>query len=88
MVEALGDTGHSVFLTPDEVKAENDSLNGHVSGIGVVVDNRQVPPTIVSVVPGSPAEAAGLKPGDVIVAVDGKSTETMNPSDIVSADPR
>jgi carboxyl-terminal processing protease len=83
MVDALGDTGHSVFLTPDEVKAENDSLNGHVSGIGVVVDNRQVPPTIVSVVPGSPAEAAGLKPGDVIVAVDGKSTESMNPSDIV-----
>jgi carboxyl-terminal processing protease len=83
MVDALGDTGHSVFLTPDEVKAENDSLNGHVSGIGVVVDNRQVPPTIVSVVPGSPAEAAGLKPGDVIVGVNGKSTDSMNPSDIV-----
>jgi len=83
MVEALGDTGHSVFLTPDEVKAENDSLNGHVSGIGVVVDNRQVPPSIVSVVPGSPAEAAGIKPGDVIVAVNGTSTETMNSSDIV-----
>jgi carboxyl-terminal processing protease len=84
MVDALGDTGHSVFLTPDQVKAESDSLNGHVSGIGVIVDSRQSPPTIISVIPDSPAAAAGLRAGDTILAVDGKSTASMDPSDVVS----
>jgi len=84
MVDALGDTGHSVFLTPDDVKAENESLNGHVSGIGVVVDSQSSPPTIVSVIPNSPAEQAGLKPGDAILAVDGTDTSSMDPNDVVS----
>src|SRR5262249_41895782 len=66
------------------VKAENDSLNGHVSGIGVVVDSKSSPPTIVTVIPNSPAEAAGLKPGDTIVAVDGTPTSSMDPNDVVS----
>ena len=84
MVDALGDTGHSDFLTPDDLKADNDSLNGHVSGIGVVVDSRNVPPTIVTVIPNSPAAGAGLRPGDMILAVDGTSTETLQPSEIVT----
>jgi carboxyl-terminal processing protease len=83
MVDALGDTGHSIFLTPEQVKAEQNSLNGHVSGIGVVVDSRTAPPEIVSVIPGSPAAAAGLKAGDLILAVDGTSTDTLAPDQVV-----
>ena len=84
MVDALGDIGHSNFLTPADLKADNDSLNGHVSGIGVVVDTRTLPPTIVTVIPNSPASGAGLRPGDAIIAVDGTNTETLQPSDIVT----
>ena len=34
MVESLGDTGHTVFLTPDQVQAESDQVSGRISGIG------------------------------------------------------
>src|SRR5262249_2994596 len=40
--------------------------------------------TIVTVIPNSPAEAAGLKPGDEILAVDGTATSSMDPNDVVS----
>ena len=36
LVDSLGDTGHSVYLTKDQVHAEQDALSGHISGIGVV----------------------------------------------------
>src|SRR5437773_11293826 len=40
MVEALGDDGHSRFLTPDDVKAERGSLSGRFDGIGAEVNVR------------------------------------------------
>ncbi|MEA2621334.1 MAG: carboxyl-terminal processing protease [Chloroflexota bacterium] len=83
MVDALGDTGHSTFLTPEQVTAQQDSLNGRVSGVGIVVDSRTPPPVIVSVIPGSPAAAAGLRAGDVILAVDGTATDTLQSNDVV-----
>lgn len=70
MVEALGDDGHTVYLTEKELKAEQDALEGRVTGIGVVVDHRAGSPLIVSVVDGSPADVAGLRSGDLIVRVD------------------
>ncbi|MFV2062146.1 MAG: S41 family peptidase [Chloroflexota bacterium] len=71
MVEALGDDGHTVYLTPDELAAERDALEGRVSGIGVVMDQRAGAPLIISVIDGSPADLAGVRGGDVIVSVDG-----------------
>src|SRR5690606_14747015 len=71
MVEALGDDGHTVYLTPEEVQAEIDALDGRVIGIGVSVDSRRGAPVIIAVYPGSPAAEAGLRPGDIIETVDG-----------------
>ncbi len=76
MVDSLNDTGHTRFLTPEQVQAENQQLSGSFTGIGIYL--RQDPTTkqliITSPIPGSPAEKAGLKHGDVIVAVNGTST--------------
>jgi len=77
LVDSLGDTGHSVFLTPDEYKAFQNSLGATVAGIGVLMSNSSGSLTIDKVVAGSPAAAAGLKPGDLIAAVDGVSTTGM-----------
>jgi carboxyl-terminal processing protease len=84
MVEALGDTGHTVFLTPAEAQAEQQDLDQNVVGIGVLLGTKDNQSVIVSVVPGSPAEAAGLKAGDVFVKVNGQDVSTATPDDIVS----
>ena len=77
MVDSLGDTGHSRFETPDQVKQEHQQLGGNYVGIGVTL---QQDPSgqyyeIAVTFPGSPADKAGLKPGDVIIAVNGKSVQ-------------
>lgn len=77
MVEALGDTGHTVYLTPEEVQAEIDALDGRVIGIGVSVDTRGGAPLIIAVFPGSPAAEAGLRAGDVIESVDGRRVDRL-----------
>ncbi len=83
MVEALGDTGHSVFLTPDQAHAEQNALDQNVVGIGVLLGEKDGQSVIVSVVPDSPAAQAGLKAGDVITAVDGQSTVGVPPDQLV-----
>lgn len=75
MVQSLGDTGHSRFETPDEAKAENDSLNNASNvGIGIYLSGGgDQPIRIDAVLPNSPGEKAGLKAGDLIMAVNGTS---------------
>lgn len=85
MVDALGDTGHSIFMTPDQLKAEQDSLQGKITGIGVIVDSRSGVPIVVSVIDGSPAAAGGIRPGDTIVTVDGQPVERMSVDQVISA---
>jgi carboxyl-terminal processing protease len=76
MTEAVGDTGHTDFMTPEEREARNDSLAGSYVGIGVRMDlSEDGLPEIVSVFEDSPAAGAGLQTGELIIAVDGTATE-------------
>ena len=76
MTDAVGDTGHTDFMTPEERRQRDDSLSGSYVGIGVRIEPDEAGlPKIIGVFEDSPAEKAGLKPDDVIVAVDGKRTE-------------
>lgn len=84
MVEALGDTGHSVFLTPDEAQAEQNALDQNVVGIGVLLGQRDNQTIVASVVPGSPAQQAGLKAGDIIAAVDGQDVTGLAPDELAA----
>jgi len=72
MVDALGDTGHSTFLSPEMVKEARDAVQGHFAGIGAEVRMRDRHVVIVAPLDGSPAQKAGLRPGDIIFKVAGK----------------
>jgi carboxyl-terminal processing protease len=76
MTDAVGDTGHTDFMTPEERKQRNDSLSGSYVGIGVRIEpDDQGRPRIIGVFDESPAKKAGLVPDDVILEVDGRSTD-------------
>ncbi len=72
MVDSLGDTGHSVFLTPRMVRESREQLQGHFPGIGAEVRMRGKQVVVVAPLDGSPAQKAGLRAGDIIFKVDGK----------------
>jgi carboxyl-terminal processing protease len=72
MVDSLGDTGHSTFLTPEMVRESKQELQGHFPGIGAEVRMRAKQVVIVAPLDGSPAQKAGLRAGDVIFKVDGR----------------
>lgn len=74
MVDALGDTGHSTFLKPDEAELFEQSTEGEFVGIGVQLDYSTGSPVIAFPLDGSPASEAGLRARDVITAINGEST--------------
>lgn len=77
MVESLGDTGHSVFLTPELVEVEHSLESGEFAGIGAELQIKNKQLVIVAPMDGSPAQKAGIRPGDVIISVDGRNIEGL-----------
>ncbi len=71
MMDGLGDQ-HSSYMDPEEFKQANMPMDGEYEGIGAYVDTTGEYLTITTPMPGSPAEAAGLRPNDKIIAVDGE----------------
>jgi len=63
----------SHYFTPKDLATFNESTSGSVNGIGLTVSEVKPGLRIASVLPDTPAKKAGLKPGDVITEVDGKS---------------
>lgn len=72
MVDALGDTGHSTFLTPSMVKDLKNMERGEFKGIGIEIQIKGPHVVVVAPIDGSPAEHAGLRPGDIILKVSGQ----------------
>lgn len=72
MLESLGDQ-HTSYLDPEMFKQANAHLDGQeYEGIGAWVDISGDYLMIISPMPGSPAEKAGLKPNDVVIGIDGE----------------
>jgi carboxyl-terminal processing protease len=71
MVAALGDTGHSRFLSPRMAEEMAAIERNKFQGIGAEVQSKGGHVVIVAPLDGSPAERAGLKPGDIILQVNG-----------------
>jgi len=78
MVDALGDTDHSRFLSPDMIKAEQDFTAGKYKGIGAEIRMKGGHVVIVTPLDGSPAQKAGLRPGQIILRVDGKDVAGLS----------
>ncbi len=71
MVDALGDTGHSTFLSPEMVKEEQNLTQGQFEGIGIEIQVKDSQVVIVSTIDGSPAQLSGLQSGEIILKVNG-----------------
>jgi carboxyl-terminal processing protease len=71
MLQSLGDK-HTGYIEPEILQQENAQLSGEYEGIGAYVDTSGEFLTITSPMPGSPAEKAGLKPGDIVIKIDGE----------------
>jgi carboxyl-terminal processing protease len=84
MVDSLGDTGHSSFLTAAQNAAMQSELSGSFAGIGVVLSADTSTFKIVRVISGSPAAIGGVKAGDQITAIGGVSTSTMTVDDLTA----
>jgi carboxyl-terminal processing protease len=84
LIESLGDP-HTVYISPEDFAVGIDIISGAFEGIGAQVDQDPVTGEIVIVAPfrGSPAEAAGILPGDILVSVDGESTQGWSVADAV-----
>lgn len=83
MVDALGDTGHSRFLSPDMLKEQHTLTQGEFQGIGAEVQMKDDHVVIVAPIDGSPAQQAGLRPGDLILAVDGQEVDGLPLDEVV-----
>ena len=82
MLESLGDQ-HSSYMDPDQYRQANIPIEGSYEGIGAWVDATREYLTIVSPMPDSPAEEAGLLPGDQIIAVDGEDMTGIDGSLVI-----
>jgi carboxyl-terminal processing protease len=84
LIESLGDP-HTVYISPEDFAVGIDIISGAFEGIGAQVDQDPVTGQIVIVAPfrNSPAEAAGILPGDVLVSVNGESAEGWSVADAV-----
>lgn len=73
IVDGLEDP-HSVYFPPAEAEEFSKDLAGEFEGIGAEIGIRDNQLTIIAPLPESPAERAGLQPGDKILAIDGEDT--------------
>lgn len=79
MLDSLGDE-HTGYMDPQEYQQANAPLEGEYDGIGAWVDTNGELLTVVTPMPGSPAEEVGLKPGDQVIAVDGEDVIGVDPN--------
>ncbi len=84
MLDTLGDEGHTRFLTPEEREKNSKRLSATYVGIGVQLEAREDDVVVTAPIKGSPAAAAGVEAGDVVVGVDGESVRDEEISEIAS----
>ena len=74
MLHELGDP-HTVFMTADEYNQLHLQTSGEYGGLGIQIAPREGYITAVGVLPGTPAERAGIRVGDQLLEIDGKDAK-------------
>ena len=79
MIRVLNRSGdrYALFYSPKGYREFREYTSGHFSGIGVWLKEKNGELAIISVLPSTPARAAGLRAGDVVERIDGKSVAPM-----------
>lgn len=77
LVEAYGDP-YTVYLSPEDSALFAEDIAGNFEGVGMEVGSREGVLTVIAPLPDTPAERAGIRSGDKIIRIDGKSTEHMS----------
>ena len=83
MLEALNDP-YASYLDPERFAEEESKIQGVFEGIGAQVGMRDNLLTVIAPLPDTPAERAGIRAGDVILEVDGESTENLTLTEAVA----
>jgi len=74
---------HSNFYDPKAYAKMREDQRGHYYGVGMVIQQQNNKVYVITPYEGTPSFRAGIRPGDIIAAIDGKSTEGMT-SDLVA----
>ena len=72
------DDPYTVFFPPTEAKAFAENISGSFAGVGMEIGVKNNILTVVAPLKGTPAETAGIKAGDQIIAIDGTSTDGIS----------
>lgn len=75
---------YTTFFPPKESKQFEDEVRGDFGGIGVEIGIKENILTVITPLKGTPGEHAGLKPGDLILKIDGTYTTSMTVEDAVT----
>lgn len=81
MIASLNDP-YSRFLTSKEFEEQTHSIDAHITGIGINIINNSGKTVIHSIIDGTPAQKAGLKPNDIITEVDNTKINGMDLSSV------
>ncbi len=73
----------SDFFTPEQYNEFMSETEGEFGGVGIEITMEKGRPVVVAPIEGTPAWKAGLRPGDIIIAIDGEDTFNMSLLDVV-----
>lgn len=83
LTDSYGDP-YTVFFPPAQAKVFNEDITGNFSGVGMEIgESKDNILTVIAPLKGSPAERAGVRAGDLIIAIDGKSTDGLSTEEAV-----
>ena len=74
---------HSKYISNDEFEAVNEQMEGEFEGIGIEYSMLDGYITVISPIPGTPSDKAGIQSGDKIIEIDGKSAYKLKTEDVI-----